>query len=131
MKIFNDEAKAWIKDYVEKNYDKIDVMSGKLLWNYNCHRNAVHHAIEHSDNELIMSIYFDGDCPVIHFLNIDKNGKYVDNTLGYWSSQYPYYIIKTIKRNEFFNIDNIFGDYRIEIGKKMPLYLRLFSDYRA
>ena len=131
MKILNNQARAWIKKYTEENYNKIVVFSGKLLWNYQCHRNCVHTAIEESSDKIAVCIYFDGNFPIIHFLNIDKNNNFVDNTVGHWSSQYPYYFLKYIESKDFFNVDNIFGDIRKEIGNKMPWYLRMFSNYRG
>ena len=73
--------------------------------------------------------YFDENHPIIHFLNIDDEGNYVDNTLGRWSETYDYYLIRTIEKESFFNINKIFSAYRKELKSKLPWYVRWFSDY--
>ena len=38
---------------------------------------------------------------IIHFINVNKDGEYIDNTLGHWSATYDYYLIKYIENNSF------------------------------
>lgn len=93
-----------------------------------CHKNSVHEAIKNKDDSVVMCMYIDGDYPIIHFINQDKNGHYVDNTLGEWSEKYNYYFIKLINKDEFFDVDKVFDAYRKEIRKQLSFWVRLFSN---
>lgn len=65
--------------------------------------------------------------PIVHFINF-TNGKYVDNTLGQWSVQHEYYLIRHIPPEDFLNVDYIFDSYRNTIKNSMSWWLRLTSD---
>jgi hypothetical protein len=81
------------------------------------------------EDELAMCIYMHGSWPIIHFINVNSDGFYIDNTLGQWSSQYEYYFIRFINKDSFFDIYDIFTNYRKELRKSLPWYVRLFSNY--
>jgi hypothetical protein len=123
------QAKEDIKNYIINNFSQINVTAGKCRYNYKCHMNSVHDAIENEDEYIAMCVYFD-DSPIIHFLNI-VDGKYIDNTLGHWCSLHKYYLIKKIPKSDFFNIDNIFSNFRKELGYKISKVNRIFSQYRG
>lgn len=128
MELFYNQAKLKIKNFATTNLQKINVLPGTCRYNFRCHNNAVHDAINEQQNEIAMCIYIDNNYPVIHFLNIDKDGNYIDNTLGNWAVTYQYYLVKHISKSDFFNIITIFKAYRIDLRKKLPLYIRLFSN---
>jgi hypothetical protein len=72
----------------------------------------------------------DGDYPLIHFLNY-KNKKFVDNTLGEWSSRYEYYFIRWIEQEDMWNVNNIFQAFRRELRNNLSWWVRITSDYDA
>ena len=88
--------------------------------------NAVHDALNNGHDYIAMCIYIDEGFPIIHFINIDNDGNYTDNTLGRWSETLEYYLVKTIKKDDFFNVNNIFIDYRIHLSSNIPWYIRMF-----
>lgn len=129
MNIFNEKAKEIITNMVIATMPKIEVNSGICRFNFRCQMNAVHDAITNQENKIAMCIYFEGENPIVHFINIDNNGNYVDNTLGAWSVKYDYYLVRHIEKESFFSINNIFASYIRELKMKLPFYVRLFSDY--
>jgi len=128
MNLLNKKAKEIIKEIVIKNYSKIKVNSGICRYNFKCHHNAVHDAINDKQDKIAMCFYIDNDYPIIHFINIDENGKYIDNTLGNWSSIYDYYLIKYIEKDKFFQVNDIFSEYRKELNEKLPFLVRILSN---
>lgn len=124
--MFESKAKKQIINYLTGCKTKIDVISGECRWNYMSHKNSVHEAVINKHDEIIMCVYVSGDYPIIHFINRDKDGCYVDNTLGQWSTQYDYYFIKAISSDDFFDIDKIFYACRKEIRKELSWFVRLF-----
>ena len=116
-----------IETQIKLEYDKIPVESGACRYNFRCQMNAVHDAIKNKDTELAMTVCIHKDrYPFIHFVNIHK-GKYIDNTLGVWSAEWDYYLIKVIKEEDFFDINTIFTAYKEYLSKYPPFYLRWFS----
>jgi len=128
MNILNDKARKIIKGMVIANHQKIKVSPGLCRYNFRCHMNAVHDAIDKKQNEIAMCIYFDDNYPIIHFLNVDKKGKYIDNTLGNWASTYDYYLIRHIEKDSFFQVNEIFSKYRKELRNRLPFFVRMLSN---
>jgi len=116
-----------IRKFVVNNYKQIDVQPGNGMFNFMCHSNSVNEAIKCNEDEVALCVYFHGDKPIIHFINI-SNGIYVDNTLGYWSKQYKYFSVRTIPRKDFFEVHNIHIDFTKQLRKNIRV-LRLFSKY--
>jgi len=128
MQILNDKAKGIIKQMVVATMPKIKVIGGVCRYNFRCQNNAVHDAINDKQDKIAMCFYFDDDYPIIHFINVDKNGKHIDNTLGNWATMYDYYLIRYIERDSFFQVNRIFTAYRKELIAKLPFLVRLLSD---
>ena len=124
----NNEAKKLVENMVISTMSKITVKSGMCRYNYRCQMNSVHEALNNNQNKIAMCFYFDENHPIIHFLNIDDEGNYIDNTLGRWSETYNYYLIRTIENESFFNNNKKFSAYRKELKSKLPWYVRWFSD---
>lgn len=117
------------------NLQRIEkVNSGVCRWNYKCHCNSVHDALNDGHEKIAMCFYvekkeyFSNPSPSIHFINIDNEGNYIDNTLGRWSEAYDYYFIKFIYKDDFFRVPQIFREYREFIKDSFPWYLRWFID---
>ncbi len=130
MKFLNLKAEEEIADYVVATYEKIKVIPGKCRYNYMCQVNSVHDAIENNEKEIAMTVYLNDSTPIIHFLNITK-GKYVDNTLGHWSINNEYFLVKKIGKDDFFLVDTIFLKLRNHLRKNVSFLVRLFSDYQS
>ena len=126
MRWASEKASAKLRDHIISQHERIEVISGKCRFNYRCQMNAVHEAVISGEDKIAMAIYFDGT-PIIHFLNVDAEGNYTDNTLGIWSSRYTYYLIDLIDKDEFFNVNHHFGEYRKLLRRKLG-WLRLFTD---
>ena len=128
MKKFDKRAKKEIIDYLRGTKDRIEVKPGKCRYNFRCQYNAVHEAIEQKQKRIAMAMYIDEGYPIIHFLNVDRRGKFIDNTLGHWSTQNEYFFIKYIDEVDYFKVDSIFTSYRKELQRKLTFFTRLFSD---
>ena len=102
---------------VEDKYDKVEVKPGLCRYNFRCHLNAVHDAIESGHEKIALCLYSgpDLDYPIIHFLNVYHDGTFVDNTLGHWSSKYEYRLVRYISKHEFFSVESIFSNFREEL----------------
>lgn len=128
MGLLDDKAKEIVKDHMLATMKRVPVKSGACRYNFRCQRNAVHEALEAGHDEIAMCMYLEGDNPIIHFLNVDKDGNYTDNTLGQWSQRYTYFLVRHIDKESFFSIESIFSSYRRDLKLKMPLHVRLFSN---
>ena len=113
-------------DHVLKNYSEIEVTPGKCRYNYRCQQNAVHDAMVNGDSQVAMCLYTGDDHPIIHFINVDKSGKYIDNTFGQWSSRHKYYLVKHVSDGEFFSVNNIFTEFRKEM-RNLIGWMRWFT----
>lgn len=128
MNLFNEKAKELVKNMVIATMPKINVKAGLCRYNFRCHLNSVHDALNDEQDKIAMCFYLDDGFPIIHFLNIDNENNYIDNTFGRWSETFDYYLIRTIEKESFFSINDIFRAYRKEIKSKLPCYVRWFSD---
>lgn len=131
MNLLNNKAKQFFINYFKTNFNTIEVSSGACRYNFQCHMNAVHDAIVEGDSTIAMCIYiYNNKQPIIHFVKVDeKTSKYIDNTLGQWSQYNEYRLIRLITKDEFRNIDLIFQNYRKELKRKLPFWIRILSNY--
>lgn len=115
-----------IINYILANLQLIKVTPGVLRYNYMCHKNSVHDAINNKEEKIAMVFHLNKNCtnPIIHFVNINKDGIYVDNTLGNWCEMFNYYLIRYIEEDQFKEVDDIFEAYRKELKRKLPFYLK-------
>lgn len=126
MGIFKEKADKKVIQIINAKYSKINVLPGTCRFNFRCHNNAVHDAINNKDEYIAMVIYLDEGQPIIHFVNVDKKGVYTDNTLGQWSQELTYYFVRTIPKDSFFHVYSIFEAFRREIHEQLPFYLKPF-----
>jgi hypothetical protein len=130
MNYNNYKAQQEIANYTIANYEKIKVKAGKCRYNFRCQYNSVHEAKKNKHKKLAMCIYLDDGYPIIHFINYNK-GKFVDNTLGEWSSRVDFYFVRWISDEEMWQIDTIFTTFRKELRKTLSWWTRLTSDFDA
>lgn len=123
----NSLAEKKIRDKITSTCKKIKVKVGKINWTYKCHLNSVDFAVKNKDKEIAMVMAYRNGFGVIHFINLHK-GKYIDNTWGVWSTEYEYYLIKKIPKEDFFKVGDIFDSYRAELRNSLGWYLRATSD---
>jgi len=124
--MFKEKAIQIIRNYVKSTYSKIEVNPGLCRFNYKCHMNSVNDAISNNEDKIALVMVMDNEDVSIHFINVNKKGVYTDNTLGHWASTYDYYFVEYIYKENFFNIGNIFNNYRIKINKILPWWFRDF-----
>lgn len=130
MEFNNLKARNEICNYIVSKYNKIEVIPGKLLFNFRCHNNAVHIAKKKKHKKLAMCVYITEGYPIVHFINYN-NKKFKDNTLGIWTTQYDYYFIKWIGEDEMWDIFTFFDALKSELGNNLSWWTRLTSDYRG
>jgi len=128
MNWLNKKATKIISEMVIASMPKIKVVGGMCRYNFRCQCNSVHDAINAKHDKIAMVFYFCDDAPIIHFINVSKSGKYIDNTLGHWATIYDYYLIRHIGKDEFFNVNKIFDAYRKELHNRLPFFIDFFSD---
>lgn len=128
-------AYSIINKYIVDNYKLIDVKGGKCRFNFRCHSNAVHEAIERDDDFIAIVMYIDGDCPITHFINckMDKKSqwKFKDNTLGNWSSQFKYYLVGYIPKHDFFKVYDYHRTQMDYMRSLLPWYIKIFTDFKT
>jgi len=122
------KAEDLVRNLIVATMPKITVKSGLCRYNYRCQLNAVHDALNDDQDKIAMCFYFKDSRPIIHFINVDNEGNYIDNTLGRWSETFDYYLIRFIEKKSFFKIEKIFTAYRNELVSNFPWYVRLFDD---
>lgn len=128
MELLKNKARKIILNMIYANYQLIEVRPGACRYNYRCQMNAVHDAIENGDDKLAMVFYINNDYPILHFINVNNDGVFLDNTLGNWSTQYDYFFIRYIDKNSYYQINSIFDNFRNELQNRLPLYVRLFNN---
>ncbi len=119
-----------IRKYIKATFKKIDVKAGKCRFNFRCQLNAVHEAIENSEDKVALIIYINkgsSEC-IVHFVNVDENGIFTDNTLGHWSKCQDFYFIKYIDEKNFFSINNVLIEYKKFFRKQLNIVTRILSD---
>jgi hypothetical protein len=126
----NKEVQRYIKNKIDLELDRIYPVSGECRYNFRCHLNSVHEAVKNNDEYIIMGFYFCNNQPIIHFYNYQK-GVIIDNTLGCHALQYKHYIYKRVYKKDFKNIETVFLNFRKQIRKSLPWYLRIFSTYNC
>lgn len=128
MKYFDKKAKSLWIDNVIADLEKIEVEPGTCRYNYRCHNNAIHDAINNKDEKVAVVIYLENGCPILHYVNYTK-GKFVDNTLGHFSQFNDYYLLRWINKDQFNNEAlEIFTEIRNLWEKKIPWIWRWLVD---
>lgn len=79
------------------------------------------------EDQIALVIYNVESNPIIHFINFSKDGKFIDNTLGQWATQYQYYLIKMIGKEDFFNIQFIWTALTDGFNRRIPCWIKLFT----
>ena len=127
----NDKVERMFYDEIVSTKERIEVEAGKCRYNFRCHMNTAHEALENKHDTFAMVVYMDSKKvdPIIHFVNY-HDGKYVDNTLGQWAKEHEYYLIRHISSEDFTNVEYIFKAYRRTIRKNLSWWLRLTSDIK-
>ena len=107
---YKEKVKDKIYNYVKTNYTKIsndDFVLGAMPYNFRCHLNSVQAIHEKKADKVFLVIAIERDNYkniIVHFINQQKNGKYIDNTWGWTHKHWNYYIIREIEESEFNNI---------------------------
>lgn len=123
-KKYRNKIKSNIDKYCLVNYEKLNKDSmelGEGLFNNRCQWNAVQQLEKGKFKEVYLCICMnDSEYPIVHFIN-KKDGKYVDNTLGFKYREYDYYIIRKIDSSELHKTNDILYDTK-------KLFIKMFSN---
>lgn len=103
--MFENSIRDRVRSYVKTNYLKLpsdDFKLGEINYTHRCHLNAVQKVKEGQSEKVFSCIAIDKDTGwlCVHFINKDKDGKYVDHTWGWMQQHYHYYLIREIEEYE-------------------------------
>lgn len=88
--------------------DKKEMVLGELKYNMKCHLNSVQAIKENIAEKVYLVIAInENNKSIVHFINRDQEGYFIDNTLGWLYEELDYYIVREIKPNEFSRIGDI------------------------
>lgn len=122
--MFEDKKNKIFQSYVDGTFKMIEVKPGKCRYNFRCHLNSVHEAMKHNHDKIAMVVYFvKGNDPIVHFINYNGK-KFVDNTLGQWTTFNEYHFVRWISKDEFSRVNTIFTNFCKTIHNMMPWYIR-------
>ena len=125
----NQQAREEVAGRIRALYEKVDVYPGSCRFNFRCHDNAVHEAIENEQDRIAQVVYIQNDYPVVHYVNVEKDGQLVDNTLGHNIMDKDFYLVKMVYEEEFSNIHILHEEMRNELRRSLSPLNRIFSDY--
>lgn len=98
------KIKQKIVNYVYSNYELLDkdkFINGRTYLNGRCHLNAVQEAYD-SGSKVLLVVCVGNDEVIVHFINKNKQGKYIDNTLGWYGKElYDYFLIREVDKTEY------------------------------
>ena len=96
------EYKLWLRvcRHVRSKYTMIDVEAGNGMFNFRCHDNAVQFAKTHEGYGIAEVLYIDHEQAYLHYVNT-KDGKFIDNTLGWRANHLEYYRIRDIHPSDY------------------------------
>lgn len=109
---FNIRLKQWLTVHCQLVTGK-EILMGIAPINYKCYYNTVQKVKEGADLEVWACIYWDNDTNnayVLHFLNRDKDGNFIENTLGYLKDENSYYILRQFREPEFDHVAGYFSN---------------------
>ena len=130
MKLLDKKAEQEIIDRVKTVYEYIPhVVAGKCRFNFQCFDNAVHEAYENSWDKVALVVYIANKCPIIHCININEKGEFVDNTLGHICREKEYYFVRYIMEEEFPDRWMICKGLRKELRRNLNWWTRLLSEH--
>lgn len=110
---YKDRVLDKIYNFCKTNYKKIDDDKFELGDNHHnrrCQLNAVQSVYENKSEKVYLCIAINKDNYkniVVHFINKNKSGMYIDNTWGWTHKKFNYYIIRKVSKDEYDNIDVI------------------------
>lgn len=83
------------------------------IFNFRCHQNCVQYVTDNPDKglEVVECIYLhqgDPEQTILHYVVRNKEGQYLEVTLGYETSQHEYYFIRKVPEVEYAKITDVF-----------------------
>jgi len=100
-KKITDKALSLVSKHIENNFKAIpkeDMVLGTGLFNQRCNANTTQNAYEKGYKLFLVYAIEDQDKTdvIVHVINQNTEGKYVDTTLGYMYLNHTYYIVREI-----------------------------------
>lgn len=91
-----------------KPINKSNMKMGGMPYNRRCHLNAVQYIRENKAISVYLCVCIsDKNDVIVHFINKDKDGYFIDNTLGWCYEDLDYFLIREVDPSEYDNIDKI------------------------
>lgn len=115
---------------ITQNYEPIEVHPGDGFFNNRCQLNAIQASYNTGAEAFLCVIVGRNRQDIyIHFIN-RYLGHYYDNTLGFLSKNYDYYIIRKIREDEYYNTDNILIYNKVKLfNQSAGLLHKIFLDH--
>lgn len=86
------------------------------LYNRKCFMNAIEAVNLGKATGVVECVLICGENePVLHYINMDADGNYIDYTLGRQFLSYDYHYIRSIKETDYDNIWSIFRKARFDL----------------
>ena len=129
IRLLNKKAEREIYNLARIKYDKIEVFPGEGGFTGRCQHVAAHHATKNADKSIAVVLYANKGSQelFLHVINYcNKKKKYVDNSLGHWTGQFDYYLVKTVSE-DFFSINELYRQIFLNIRKDLSFLTRLLS----
>lgn len=104
-----------IKLYCKSTYELIPTENMKLgdgIFNNRCQMNSVQKVKEGNAEEVYAVLALNTDDVIVHFINLDNEGHYIDNTLGFKFTEYEYYLIKKVDISDHHKMDTVLMDLK-------------------
>lgn len=132
MGLFYSKIALEVSSILKAKHSSIQVEAGLCRLNRRCHENAVHDAVAANQDKIVMCLAISktNHAPFIHFVNYDSQlNKYLDNTFGYWTKNYDYYLLREVPKEDFDRILTIFTDYKKVLKSYLPFWMKLFFKF--
>ena len=95
---------------IQSTKEVIHVEPKQGLFNFRCYENAVEYARLNPDHKVIEVMYLEsGPSAVLHYINQDPDGNYLETTLGFRADSVEYYKLREIPVADYPNIGWVFN----------------------
>lgn len=86
---------------------------GEMRYNFQCHLNAAHCATVDPRLQVVLCYCVSSEGGAfLHVINRDRQGHYIDNTLGYDYADHDYYFVKVVSKSSYPRIVQWFDGIR-------------------
>lgn len=108
--------------WVRARHEMVKPKAAQGLFNYRCFSNAAEWARTHPGDTIVEVVYIDDGYPILHYLNVNAEGDYLETTLGYRANNLEYYLIRRIHQDDHAQIEQ-------EFNRALRYYLLRFTNW--